>query len=53
MFKTMFKTMSITVFETMLKNAFATMFEKLKKIAKKKKREFIVSEFLKTRQNIR
>ena len=50
-----------TVFKTVFKNAFEIMFEKLKNIVNKnmsflkitdpKKRDFIVNEFLKTRQN--
>ena len=65
-FKTMFKTMSKTMFKTMsktiFKTLFKTMFEKIKNIANKimaflkitdpKKRDFIVNEFLKTRQII-
>ena len=57
MLKTIFKTM----LKTMLKTMFKTMFEKLKKMANKNmscleitdhKRDFIVNEFLKTKQNI-
>ena len=61
MFKKMFKTM----FKTMFKNMFKTIFkslENIKNIANKnisflkftdpKRRDFIVNEFLKTRQNI-
>ena len=50
------------MFKTMFKSIFKTMFEKNKNIANKnmsffkitdpKKRDFIVNEFLKTRQNI-
>ena len=54
----MFKTVLKTVFKTVFK----TMFEKIKKICNKnmsflkitdpKKRDYIVNEFVKTRQNI-
>ena len=63
MFKTMFKIMFKTMFKIMLKIMFKTKFEKLKNIVNKKnmsflkitdpkKRDFIVDEFLKTRQTI-
>ena len=66
MFKTVFKAMFKTVFKTMFKTVYKTVFktvlEQIKYIANKnmsflkitdpKKRDFIVNEFLKTRQNI-
>ena len=61
-FELMFKTMFKTVFKTTFDTVFETMFEKLKKICNEnisflkitapKKRDFIVNEFLRTRQNI-
>ena len=66
MFKTMYKTMVEIMLKTMFKTIFETVFKnrvrKIKNIANKnmsflkitdpKKRDFIVNEFLKTRQNI-
>ena len=61
MFQTMFKTVFKTVSETMFKTVLKTVFKRNKNITKNmsfpkitdpKKREFIVDEFLKTRQNI-
>ena len=63
MFHTMFKTMLKTMFKAMFKTMFKTMFENKKdsyilknksflKITDPKKTDFIVNEFLKTRQNI-
>ena len=61
-FKTVFKPMFKTVFKIVFKTVFKTVFKKLKKIANKnmsflkitvpRKRDFIVNEFLKIRQNI-
>ena len=61
-FKTMFNTIFKTMFKTMIETMFKTMIENLKNITNKnmsfakmtdpKKRDFIVNEFLKTRQNI-
>ena len=62
MFETNFKTVFKTMFKTTFKTMFKIMFENIKKISNKnmsfpkitdpKKRDFIVHEFLKTRQNI-
>ena len=61
MFKTVFKTMFEAMFETMFKTVFKTVFKKkyignknmsFLKITDPKKRDVIVNEFLKTRQNI-
>ena len=62
MFETMFKTMFKNMVKTMFKTLFKTMLEKSKNIGNKnmeflkitdtKKRDFIVNEFLHTRQNI-
>ena len=62
MFQTMFQTMFKTLFKTMFKTMFKTVLENSKDIANKnmsflkitdpKKRDFIVNEFLKIRQNI-
>ena len=59
-FKIVFKTVFKTVFKPMLKIMFNTVFEKkmanknmsFLKITDSKKRDFIVNEFIKTRQNI-
>ena len=61
-FKTVFKTMLKIMFKTTFETVFETMFDKLKKICNKnmsflkitdrKKNDFIVNEFLMTRQNI-
>ena len=60
--QTMIKNMFKTMFKTMIKITIQTMFEKIKNIANQnmsflkitdpKKRDFIVNEFLKTRQNM-